>query len=343
MTDTMDAMIIQQFGDPSVFKAARLAKPSATPGHVVINVFATSVNPVDCKIRQGALAAIAPEFPAVLQGDVSGVITETGPGVTHLKVGDDVYACGGGVRGSSGALAEYILVDSALVALKPQSLSHREAAALPLVSITAWTALIDKARLKPGQTVLIHGATGGVSHVAIQIAKAKGATVYATCSSASKANIALSLGADDTINYHDMDVNQYVEHFTAGKGFDVVFDTVGGDNIQASFQAAARNGTVISVSTRSSQDLSLMHAKGLSLHVVFMLIPLLHEPATQPDHNKNRGRVHQGAILNHITELVNNAGLKPLIDETRYRISEVANAHNRLESGQAIGKVVLSQ
>jgi len=345
-SSTMDAIVIQRFGEPAVFEAARLAKPKVTSGHVLIKVEATSVNPVDCKIRQGALTAIAPTFPAVLHGDVSGIIEATGPGVETLKAGDEVYACGGGVRGSGGALAEYMLVDSALVALKPQTLTHHEAAALPLVSITAWTALIDKARLKPGQTVLIHGATGGVSHVAIQIAKAKGATVYATCSSTSKEKMAKALGADYAINYRDMTVNQYVEHFTAGKGFDVVFDTVGGDNIQTSFQATALNGTVVSVSTRSTQDLSFMHAKGLSLHVVFMLIPLLHEQPTSQQSSvtiKNGGRAHQGEILNHITALVNNADLRPLIDETQYRISEVAKAHSRLASGEATGKVVLIQ
>lgn len=327
----MQAYVIRQFGDPNVFEQADIAKPDVIPGHVLIKVSATSVNPVDCKIRQGKLAAIAPEFPAVLHGDVSGVVEAVGDNVDDFKAGDEVYACAGGVAGSGGALAEYMLADADLVALKPPSLSHREAAALPLVGITAWTALVDKARVRDGQRVLIHGATGGVSHVAIQLAKARGATVYATCSSEHKAEIAKQLGADETINYRDMDVQTYVERFTDGQGFDVVFDTVGGDNIQNCFTAAALNGCVVSVSTRSSQDLSLMHSKGLSLHVVFMLIPLLH----------NTGRRHHHDILNELGELVAQSKLRPLLDESQFRIADVAAAHAKLESGDAVGKIVL--
>ena len=163
----MEAMIIRQFGDPEVFEKASVARPQVYPGQVLIKVAATSVNPVDCKIRQGKLAAIAPELPAILHGDVAGVIEEVGENVKDFNVGDEVYACAGGVKGTGGALAEYILADADLVALKPDSLSFRQSAALPLVSITAWTALIDKASIKAGQKVLIHGATGGVSHIGI--------------------------------------------------------------------------------------------------------------------------------------------------------------------------------
>ena len=327
----MEAMVIRQFGSPEVFEKANVARPQVYPGQVLIRVAATSVNPVDCKIRQGKLAAIAPEFPAVLHGDVAGVIEEVGNNVKKFKVGDEVYACAGGVKGMGGALAEYILADADLVAPKPNKLSLRESAALPLVSITAWTALIEKANLQQDQTVLIHGATGGVSHIGIQLAKARGATVCATCSSDSKASIARDLGADHAINYRQMDVNTYVDKFTDGKGFDVVFDTVGGDNIPKCFEAAALNGTVVSVSTRSSQNLSLMHSKGLSLHVVFMLIPLLHRI----------GRDRHGKILNDIAELVDHSKLQPLIDDSQFKISDVAAAHKKLEQGTAIGKVVL--
>jgi NADPH2:quinone reductase len=254
-----------------------------------------------------------------------------GDNVEGFQVGDEVYACAGGVKGMGGALAEYILADARLVALKPARLNFREAAALPLVGVTAWTALIDKAQIHAGQNVLIHGATGGVGHIAVQLAKARGASVYATCSSDSKAAIARDLGADHAINYRQMDVATYVDKFTAGKGFDVVFDIVGGDNIQKSFAAAALNGTVVSVSTRSSQDLSLMHSKGLSLHVVFMLIPLLHDI----------GREHHGEILRDIAQLADHGQLRPLIDDSAFRIADAAAAHQKLEFGLAVGKVVL--
>jgi NADPH2:quinone reductase len=328
----MEAMIIRQFGEPDVFEKANVARPQIYPGQVLIRIAATSVNPVDCKIRQGKLAAIAPDFPAILHGDVAGTIEEIGDNVEGFNVGDEVYACAGGVKGTGGALAEYILADARFLALKPAKLDFREAAALPLVSITAWTALIDKAQIQYGQKILIHGATGGVGHIGIQLARARGASVYATCSSDSKAAIARDLGADHAINYRQMDVETYVDKFTEGKGFDVVFDTVGGDNIQKSFTAAAVNGTVVSVSTRSTQDLSLMHSKGLSLHVVFMLIPLLHDI----------GREHHGEILKEIAQLADRSQLQPLIDSSSYKIEDAGAAHQRLESGQATGKIVLT-
>lgn len=329
----MHAMLINQFGDPSVFEKHELAMPDVDPGHILINVAASSVNPVDCKIRQGKLATIAPEFPALLHGDVAGTIVAVGDGVAEFSIGDEVYACAGGVKGCNGALADFMLADAALAAHKPQSLSLAESASLPLVSITAWEAIIERAQLRKGQSVLIHGATGGVSHVAIQLAKWVGAKVFATSSSDEKASIAKQLGADEVIFYQQLDVKSYVETYTKGKGFDVVFDTVGGDNIANSFHAAALNGSVVSVSTRCTQDLSLMHAKGLSLHVVFMLIPLLY----------NLHRKRHGKILSRIAELVDSGNLQPLIDNHRYTINDVANAHKHLESGAALGKVVLTR
>lgn len=327
----MEAYVIRQFGDPSVFEKADIALPQPYPGQVLIEVKATSVNPLDCKIRQGKLAAIAPEFPAVLHGDVSGVIREMGDKVAGFNIGDEVYACAGGVKGTGGALAKYILADADLIARKPKNLSHREAAALPLVSITAWTGLMDKAQVKSGQSVLVFGGTGGVGHIGIQLAKAAGATVYATCSSDSKAAMVKDLGCDYVINYREYDVDAFVDKFTDGRGFDIVFDTVGGDNLQNAFKAAALNGTVVCVSTRTTQDLSLMHSKGLSLHVVFMLIPLLH----------HQGREHHGDILSQVSKMVEQSKLSPMLDESNFKIADVAKAHARLEAGEHTGKIVL--
>ncbi len=171
------------------------------PGHVLIRVAATSVNPVDFKIRAGVVKDIAPDFPAVLHGDVAGVIEVVGEGVNAFKPGEEVYACAGGVKGLGGALAEFLLADATLVARKPKSLSMREAAALPLVSITAWEGLIDRAKVQAGQNVLVYGATGGVGHIAIQLASWAGAKVFATASSDEKMASARELGADVVINY----------------------------------------------------------------------------------------------------------------------------------------------
>ena len=327
----MKAFVIQKFGKPNIFRAVDLPEPELLPRHVLIKVAATSVNPVDTKIRQGAVTDIAPDFPAVLHGDVAGVVESVGENVDKFKVGDEVYGCAGGVKGSGGALAEYMLADANLIAHKPQSISMAEAAALPLVSITAWEGLIDRAKVQSGQKVLVYGGTGGVGHLGVQLAKWAGAEVYATVSSKEKAAIALELGADVAIDYRKTSVEEFVEKYTVGNGFDILFDTVGNDNLQNAFKAAKLNGTVVSTVSLSQQDLTLLHAKGLTLHLVYMLLPML----TGID------RARHGKILNKIAHLVDAGQIRPLIDRN-LAFSEVATAHAYLESG-AIGKVVLKR
>lgn len=330
---TMQGHVIERFGEPAVFAPAELPRPTPPAGHVLIKVAATSVNPVDAKIRAGALPPIAPAFPAVLHGDVAGVVEEVGLGVAAFAAGEEVYACAGGVKGLGGALAEFMVADADLVAPKPRALSMAEAAALPLVGITAWDGLIDRARIRPGQTALVHGATGGVGQIGIQLAKWAGATVFATGSSEEKLRIARDLGADGAINYREQSVADYVTEHTGGRGFDVVFDTVGGANLAQAFEAVALDGTVVSTSTSQTYDLSPMHAKGLTLHVVFMLIPMLH----------GTGRARHGAILRELARLADEGAIRPLVDPRRFAVGDVAAAHALLESGQAIGKVVLTR
>ncbi|MBO8164374.1 MAG: zinc-dependent alcohol dehydrogenase family protein [Brevibacillus sp.] len=327
----MKAHVIHSFGDPSVFEPADLPRPRVIPGHVLIRVAATSVNPVDTKIRKGVLAGIAPELPAVLHGDVAGVVEEVGEGVTAFQPGDEVYACAGGVKGTGGALADYMLADARLVAHKPRGLTMQEAAALPLVTITAWEGLFERAKVSPGEHVLVHGAAGGVGHVALQLAKWAGATVSVTGSTEEKLAVARDMGADHVIPYREQEVAEYVEALTGGKGFDLVFDTVGGDNLDRSFAAAKINGRVVTIAARSTHDLSPLHAKGLSLHVVFMLIPLLHQV--------NRHR--HGQILAQASRIVEEGKLRPLLDPYTFTFDQVAEAHRHLESGKAIGKVTL--
>jgi NADPH2:quinone reductase len=208
-----------------------------------------------------------------------------------------------------------------------------ETAALPLVAITAWEGLIDRAKVQPGQKVLVYGATGGVGHLGVQLAKWAGATVYALVSSDEKAAIARRLGADVTINYRDQPVEEFVAEQTNDEGFDVIFDTVGNDNLQNAFKAAKLNGTVISIVSLSQQELTLLHAKGLTLHLVFMLIPMLF----------GVGRAHHGGILSKLAQLVDAEKIRPLLDAQTFNFSEIAAAHQRAESGQAIGKIVLTQ
>lgn len=329
----MKAMVIERFGEPTVFQSADVPVPEVVAGHILIRVAATSVNPVDMKIREGVVADIAPEFPAILHGDVAGVIEAVGDGVDSFKVGEQVYGCAGGVKGTGGALAEYILADANLVARKPQSLTMTEAAALPLVSITAWEGLIDRAQVQSGQKVLIYGGTGGVGHIGIQLAKWAGATVYALVSSDEKAAIARELGADATINYRQTPVEDFVAKHTNGQGFDIIFDTVGNDNLQDAFKAAKLNGTVVSLVSLSQQDLTLLHAKGLTLHLVYMLLPMLF----------GMNRLHHAEILSKIAHLVDQGQVRPLLDTKSFTFADVAAAHAYSGSGAAVGKVVLEQ
>ncbi len=329
----MKAIVIKQFGEPAVFQTTEVPVPEITPGHILIRVAAASINPVDMKIREGVVADIAPDFPAILHGDVAGVVEVVGEGVTRFKVGDEVYGCVGGVKGTAGTLAEYVLADANLVAHKPRSLSLTEAAALPLISITAWEGLIDRAQVQSNQKVLVYGGTGGVGHIGVQLAKWSGAKVYALVSSDEKATIARQLGADVTINYRQTPVEEFVAEYTNGKGFDVVFDTVGNDNLQNAFKAAKLNGTVVSLVSLSQQDLTLLHAKGLTLHLVYMLLPLL----------CGVNRAYHGKILTKVAQLVDQGQVRPLLDTKTFSFAEIAAAHAYASSGLAIGKVVLEQ
>lgn len=328
----MKAMVIDEFGGPQVFREAKMPTPEPTPGHLLVKVAATSVNPVDFKIRSGAIPAIAPAFPAVLHGDVAGVVEAVGEGVEGFNAGDEVYACAGGFKGlAGGALAEHMLADAEVVASKPKSISMIEAAALPLVTITAWEAIMERVNVQPGQHVLVHGATGGTGHIGIQLAKVAGATVYATGSSLHKLEVARKLGADVAINYREQSVEQYVDEYTDGQGFDVVFDSVGDQVLADSLTAATRGGKVVSIATRSIQDLTPLHSKGLTLHGVFMILPLL----------IGKGKARHGQILRKAAALVEEGRLRPLVDESCFHVTEVAKAHARLEAGEAVGKIVL--
>ena len=178
---------------------------------------------------------------------------------------------------------------------------------------------------------MVHAGTGGVGHFALQLAKAMGAETHSTVSSCQKANLAKDLGADEVINYSELEVQQYVQKFTGGIGYDLVFDTVGGKCLDHSFKAAKEHGTVVSIAARSEHDLTPVHTKSLSLHVVFMLLPIL----------RNTGRESHGETLTKIRDLVEQAKIKPLLHEQRFSFEEVGRAHECWEAGNAIGKIVL--
>lgn len=326
----MKAMILNSYGDDAVFEAAEVATPEAKAGHVLIKIGASSVNTVDTKIKNlGKDLPISPDTPALLGMDFAGTVEAVGAGVAGYSIGDEVYGCAGGLADLPGTLAEFISADQNLIAHKPKGLSMREAAALPLVGITAYEGLM-RAGLKQGQKVLVHGGSGGVGHVALQIAKHFGADVYSTGGGEAQMQLIQRLGATP-INYKTESVEEYVAKHTGGAGFDLVFDSVGGANMANSFEAAALNGQIASTVSTCELDLTTAHFKGLSLHVVFMLIPMLH----------NHLREAHGEILRKLAQIVKAGELEPVLDETQYSLADVGQAYARLESGRAMGKVII--
>ncbi|MEL7450306.1 MAG: zinc-dependent alcohol dehydrogenase family protein [Pseudomonadota bacterium] len=327
----MKAMILTEYGEKAEFQPADLPEPAIAPGHVVIRVAAVSVNTVDTMIRQmGKDLPLSPDLPAVLGMDFAGTVEAVADDVTAYKPGDEVYGCAGGLADLQGSLAELMLADARLIAHKPKRLSMREAAALPLVGITAYEGL-QRAGVRDGQKVLVHGGTGGVGHVAVQLAKHFGADVYSTVGSDDQFAVIEGYGATP-VNYMTQPVADYVAQHTDGAGFDVVYDSVGGANLANSFDAAALNGHIATTVSLLELDLTTAHFKGLSIHVVFMLIPMLH----------NIGREEHAKILGAMSEIVDAGALVPLLDESEFALADVGQAYDRLAGGKAVGKVVVT-
>jgi NADPH:quinone reductase len=322
------AQVLRSFGDPSKFELTDLPTPEVRPGTVLIRVAATSVNQIDLKILAGL--PIAPDLPAVLGCDVAGTVERVGAGVIDFGVGDEVYGCAGGVKGQPGTLAEYMVADARLLAPKPKNLTMHDTAALPLVSITAWDAF-ERLLLSASDHVLVHGGVGGVGHIAVQLAKATGSRVATTVPSKEGAELARQLGADETINYVEEKVQSYVDRLTAGRGFEAVFDTIGGSNLPNSFAATAYEGRVATTNARTAQELGELHAKALSFYVVFMLLPML----------RGVGRDRHGRILRSLTRLVEAGKVRPLIDDREFTLASTPEAYRWLASGKARGKVVI--
>jgi len=328
MTPTvMKASIVERSGAPFILE--EVARPEPSPGQVLVRVGASAVNPLDTKIRAGAAAHAKQPLPAILGIDVAGTVASVGEGVTSFRPGDEVYGMTGGVGGVQGSLAEYTLADADLLALKPGNLSMREAAALPLIFITAWEGLVDRANLRAGQKVLIHGGAGGVGHIAVQIAAALGATVFST---ASRKNFEIVSGFGATpIDYHSVPVEEYVAKYTGGSGFDVVYDTAGGAVLDSSFEAVGRYGHVVSCLGWGTHKLAPLSFRGATYSGVFTLLPIL----------SGVGRAHHGEIMREATRLVESGKLRPRVDERRFSLASVQDAHEILEKGFADGKLVV--
>lgn len=323
----MKAVVLREFGGLENLALDDLPIPRVGRGSVLVRAVAASVNPVDVSIRKGS--PFSPSLPGTIGCDVAGVVEAVGDGVTEFTPGDEVFGCVGGVRGSGGTLAQFVAADARLLAPKPRTLSMREAAALPLVAITAHEG-ITRGGVLPAHRVLVHGGTGGVGHVAVQLASALGARAFTTVSAGSRA-LSMRMGATDAIDYRTETVEAYVRRLTNDEGFDVVFDTIGGQHLEQSFQAARNGGQVVSTMALTQLNLKSMHLKGLSLHVIFMLLPLL----------TGEGRERHGAVLREVAALADTGKLQPLVDETRFTLATATDAYRHLESGEATGKVII--
>jgi NADPH2:quinone reductase len=311
------------------FRQVDLPRPAPSAGQVLLRVHASGVNPLDTKIRAGKAAHAKQPLPAVLGLDMAGVVEEVGPGVTAFRPGDEVYGMVGGVGGLQGTLAEIAVANADLIALKPKSLSMREAAALPLITITAWEGLVDRAKVHEGQKVLIHAGAGGVGHLAIQIAKAFGAEAFATVS-VEKQHLVEQLGATP-IDYRSLTTEQYVAKHTQDQGFDVVYDTVGGATIDASFGAVKRyTGHVVSCLGWSTHSLAPLSFRGATYSGVFTLMPLL----------TGLDQAHHGAILREAAALAEGGQLRPLLNKQGFSTADLDAAYKLVESG-TLGKVVV--
>jgi NADPH:quinone reductase len=323
----MRAAVLDAPGAP--FRLTEIARPVPGAGEVLVRIKASGVNPLDLKIQAGQAAHARQPLPAVLGIDLAGVVEAVGSGVSAFRCGDEVYGMTGGVGGLQGSLAEYAAVDADLLAPKPANLSMREAAAVPLIFITAWEGLVDRARVSAGQKVLIHGGAGGVGHIAIQIARAFGAQVFAT-GSAKSLPLIERLGATP-IDYGRESVEDYVRQYTDGRGFDIVFDTVGGATLDASFNAVRRFGHVVSALGWGTHALAPLSLRAATYSGVFTLLPML----------TSEGRAHHGEILREATRLAETGKLTPRVDPTRFTLNSIGEAYAAVKNQSAAGKIVI--
>jgi NADPH:quinone reductase len=312
------AMVTPQFGGPDLFEERDVEKPYPGPGEVLVRVVAAGTNPVDAKFR-AAGGSIGLEAPIVLGADISGIVEEVGAGVTDLAQGDEVYYTPEVFGpGSNGAYAEYHAAKADIVAKKPASLSHEEAAAVPLAGGTAYEAIVRRLAVRVGEAVVIHGGAGGVGSFAVQIAKAAGARVIATASSDNQ-EILKELGADVTIDYERQDATEVALEDTGGEGVDAVFDAVGGATIVDSIPATRPFGRLATI-LGAQGDLTPHYQKNQTLYGVFL--------------------TRERARLEEMGALIERGQVRSLVAEV-LPLEEVGRAHERLDSGHGRGKVVL--
>ncbi|MEB3311971.1 MAG: zinc-dependent alcohol dehydrogenase family protein [Snowella sp.] len=331
----MQAIAMTKPGSPEVLQLQEIPTPQIqTPTQLRIQLKAAGVNPIDTKLRQRG-TFYPDQMPAVLGCDGAGIVEAVGSAVQNFSVGDRVYFCAGGLgQTGTGNYAEYAVVEEHCVAHKPESLSFAEAAAVPLVMITAWESLYDRGRLEAGQTVLIHAGAGGVGHVAIQLAKLRGAEVLTTVSSPDKERLVRQLGADYPILYRQTDFVEAVLSQTHGKGVDLAFDTVGGKTFFETAPAVKVYGDLVTLLEPNFNDGNFKVARNRNLRISLeiMLTPNLI--------GLTEAQKHQAHILRQAAQWIDEGKLKIHLAQT-FPLTEAIAAHESLETGSTTGKIVL--
>jgi len=329
----MKAMMMTAVGGPVVLQVCELPEPRITAAdQVKVKLHGAGINPIDTKLRgRGVLFPDA--LPTILGCDGAGEVVECGAAVTSLKPGDAVWFCHGGLGREPGNYAQYAVLPAAIARRMPKTVDALHAAAGPLVLITAWEALFDRAHLQAGQTLLIHAGAGGVGHVAIQLAKQAGARVCTTASGADKAAFVRGLGADHVIDHRQTDFVAAVNDWTDGRGVDVALDCVGGETFRRSLDATAHYGLVVTL-LEPGADVSWKEARTRNLRIGFelMLTPMLRDLP--------QARAHQGEILDRCADMIDAGQLRLHIGEV-LPLPQAAVAHTRIEEGRVQGKLVL--
>lgn len=310
----MKAIVLKEPGNVENLEYVELAKPTINEGEVFIKVKAISINPVDVKSRagKGIYGRIKTENPLILGWDISGIVEETKS--SDFKVGDEVFGMVN-FPGHGKAYAEYVATPANQLALKPKNISFEDAAASTLVALTAYQALVHYANIQDGQNVLVHAASGGVGHIAVQIAKYLGAKVTGT-SSAKNKHFVLSLGADSHIDYHGFDWK------SAGRTFDFVLDTIGGENIDHSLEVTKEGGSIISIPTGLNEEVtSKAESKGVKGY--FILVQ------------------SSGEDMKQIASLLESGAVKPQVSKV-FPFEQMGEAHLEQETGRTVGKIVIT-
>ena len=328
----MRAIVMKEAGSTNMLTLAEVNKPVCDDNEILVQVMAAGINPVDTKVRKNG-PMIKGETSPILGCDGAGIIEQVGANVTRFQAGDAVYYCYGGLGQQAGNYAEYITVPESFVAAKPDCLDFIDAAAAPLVLITAWESLFDRARIQSGQKIFIHAGAGGVGHIAIQLAKLAGCEVATTISSSEKADLVKQLGADLVINYKEQDVSETLLNWTDGQGVDVAFDTVGGDAFNQLVSATCIYGDIVTIlQVPTDADWKSIRLRNLRISQELMLTPMLL--------NIPEAAEHHGDILDQCTQFFDQQKLSIFVSDT-LPLEQAAEAHRMIENGLVAGKLVL--